>query len=112
MHWDISQVPNPIRHVIQRCDSCQMVMAIRIRLALPKIRLRQTHICMYDVTAMASVAAARRLMALLKTSSLDMETGLAGWQLTPRTIQFDFNFNFNCQLPIAYSLLPIAIYSL
>lgn len=87
-------------HVIQRCDSCQMVMVIRIRLAVPKIRLRQTHICMYDVTAIAWVW---RLMVLLKTSSLDIETGLAGWQPTPRTIQF--NSIFNC-------LLPIAVYNL
>lgn len=35
-------------HVMQRCDSCQMVMVIRIRvvlrLALPEIRLVETQI--------------------------------------------------------------------
>lgn len=118
MHWHISQVPTwpaPARtvpvpgHVIQRCDSCQMVMVIRIRirillrLALPEIRLVETQIRVCTMWQQSPLQADWWL-CLRPVAMAWGETGLAGWQATRRTIQFNSRPNSNsisiasCQL--------------
>lgn len=109
-HHRARTVPVP-DHVIQRCDSCQMVMVIRIRirilrLALPEIRLVETQIRVCTMWQQSPVQADWWL-CLRPVATPWGETGLAGWQATRRTIQFnsiqfetEFEFDFNCQLPI------------
>lgn len=108
-HHRARTVPVP-DHVIQRCDSCQMVMVIRIRirvllrLALPEIRLVETDSCVYDVTA---IAGAGRLMALLKTSSNAVGrngSGRMAGDASYNSIQFDSirdRIRIRFQLPAA-----------